>query len=139
MLALLRDIRNPAEILDEPQVRAMLDFDRPIGVLMVAVLHFVSIDVAPEIVSRYRDALPSGSRIAISVGTTEGIAPEVTERVQAVYKASTSPTVGLSRAQIERLFEGFELNQDGLVDARAWRTDSKPVTTTALCGIGRKP
>jgi hypothetical protein len=139
VLALLRDVRNPDEILNEPQVRALLDFDRPIAVLMVAVLHFVSHDLAPEIVARFRDALPSGSLIAISVGTTEGIDPQVTERVQAVYRNSTAPTVGLSRAQIERLFEGFELEEEGLVDARAWRTDSKPVTTTALCGIARRP
>jgi hypothetical protein len=139
VLALLRDIREPASILQDPRVRALLDFERPIAVLLVAVLHFVDHDLAPEIVARFRDALPSGSSIAISVGTTEGIDPDVTKRVQAVYRNSTSPTVGLSRAQIERLFEGFELDEDGLVDARAWRTDSKPVTTTALCGIARKP
>ena len=139
LLALLRDIRNPAEVLDDPQVRATLDFEQPIALLFLSVLHFVHYDVAPEIVARYRDALPSGSWIAISVGTTEGVDPAVAARVHAVYRGSTSSTFGLSRAQVERLFEGFELNEDGLVDARAWRTDSKPVTTTMLCGIARKP
>jgi hypothetical protein len=35
------DIRQPADILSSPVVRSVLDFDRPIALMLVAVLHFL--------------------------------------------------------------------------------------------------
>jgi hypothetical protein len=61
------DVREPAEILAHPTVLSLLDFDRPIGVLMLAVLHHLQDDEEPAaIVARFRDAVPSGSHLAIS-------------------------------------------------------------------------
>ena len=49
------DLRRPDDILQAPQLRRLLDLDRPIGVLMVAVLHFVSEEDGPEeILRRFR-------------------------------------------------------------------------------------
>ena len=37
-----QDLRDPAGILADPELRAMLDFRQPVAVLLVAVLHFVA-------------------------------------------------------------------------------------------------
>ncbi len=40
--AVQADQRKPDEVLGSPEVRSLLNFDEPIAVMMVAVLHFVS-------------------------------------------------------------------------------------------------
>jgi hypothetical protein len=68
------DLRNVEQILADPQVKAMLDVDRPVAVLMLAVLHVVADgDDPPGIVARFRDALAPGSYLALSHGTQDGI------------------------------------------------------------------
>src|SRR5690242_1194680 len=52
VLTVLRDLREPASVMDSPEVRNHLDFDRPIGLLFVAVLHFVRRDLGVEVVTQ---------------------------------------------------------------------------------------
>ena len=57
-----RDLRDPRSILDHPETRRMLDLDRPVALLLVAVLHFLSDDDDPHgVVATLRDALAPGS------------------------------------------------------------------------------
>jgi ribosomal protein L11 methylase PrmA len=44
--ALRADLREPESILDHPEVRRLIDFDQPVGLLMVAMLHFLDDDQA---------------------------------------------------------------------------------------------
>ena len=61
------DMCRPDDVLSDPVVKDLIDFSQPVGLLMVAVLHFVSDEKGPaEVVARYRDAMPSGSLIALS-------------------------------------------------------------------------
>lgn len=82
VLTLQCDLRQPASILDNPEVRAHLDFNRPIGLLLVAVLHFVRRDLAVEVVNTYRRALPAGSYLAISTASADGMAPALINRLE---------------------------------------------------------
>jgi hypothetical protein len=135
------DLRRPQEVLGDPHVQRALDLGRPVGVLMIAVLHFIDHDLSCEIVARYRDALAPGSWLAISAGTTEGVDPGVIESVQSIYRNSSAPMVLRSRAQLEQLFEGFDLDGGGgLSDVRDWAAEplTAPVSISGLCGIARK-
>src|SRR5215471_12427040 len=61
------DIRNPDEILTNRTVLSLIDFERPVGLLMLAVLHHLEDSDHPEaIAARFRDAMPSGSYFAMS-------------------------------------------------------------------------
>ncbi|MHA6765531.1 SAM-dependent methyltransferase [Streptacidiphilus sp. PAMC 29251] len=89
------DLRDPAAILAHPKVRAAIDFDRPVGLILVAVLHFIRDEENPDAITKLlRDALPSGSFLAISHGTGgDTRAPETaraSERITDVYKRATS-------------------------------------------------
>ena len=119
--AVLADLREPERITQHPKARALLDLDRPVAVLLVAVLHFVTDDEDPAgIVGHFRDALPPGSFLVVSHATGD-LRPEVADEVAAVYEQASAPLVLRSRARVAALFHGFELLPPGLVQPAAWR------------------
>ena len=144
------DVREPRVILDHPEVRALLDFEQPIGLLLSSVLHFVRDDEDPiGIVATLYDALAPGSYVAISNVTLDS-APE-RERVDmveagAVYDQTTATMVARDRAGFEALFAGFELVEPGAVLISDWRPDTPPRPGTlaqdpsvfVYAGVGRK-
>ncbi len=137
LLAIQHDLRQPMSILDDPQVRDLIDLSRPVGVLFVAVLHFVRHDIAPEILAQYRKLLVPGSYVAISAACREDLDPTMVRRLESIYAETNAPIVFRSRAQIEQLFDGFDLIEPGLVPLATWREDG-PGAPGGLCGVGRR-
>jgi hypothetical protein len=137
VLTLLCDLRQPASVMDDPGVRKHLDFDRPIGLLFVAVLHFVRRDLGVEVVNQFRRALPAGSYLAISTACADGTAPGVITRLEQVYSKSPAPMVLRTRDQVEQLLEGVDLLAPGLVDVTQWRDDQAPLPIRILSGVGK--
>jgi S-adenosyl methyltransferase len=149
-VAIQADLREPDRILEHPDVRELIDFDRPIALLLVAILHFIPDGEDPSgIVARYRDALPGGSYLAISHGTRD--IPERTdmsveemaemgERVERLYQLTTASLVTRTRAQVERFFDGFELLDPGVVEIQRWRPDEGDSRLPGgfYGGVGRK-
>jgi hypothetical protein len=137
VLTLQRDLRQPASVIDNAEVRAHLDFDRPIGLLFVAVLHFVRRDLAVEVVNQFRRSLPAGSFLAISTACADGTAPGLIKRLEQVYATSAAPMVLRTTEQVEQLFEGVDLLEPGLADVAQWRGDGQPLPIRILSGVGK--
>jgi hypothetical protein len=139
--AVLADLREPETILDHPQVRHLLDLTRPVGVLLVAVLHFINDEEDPVgIVARLRDAMAPGSYLVVSHATGD-FHPQVGARVAQVYRLAAAPLVLRSREAIQRFFDGFDLVEPGLVQPAAWRPDPGPVSPSAggfYSGVGQR-
>jgi len=139
-LAVLADLRQPEAILDHPQVRRLLDLTRPVGVLLVAVLHFIRDEGHPvRVVARLRDAMAPGSYLVISHATGD-FHPQAGAKVTQVYRQASAPLVLRTREAIERFFDGFDLIEPGLVQPAAWRPDPGPVSPSAggfYSGVGR--
>ncbi|MEX2982659.1 SAM-dependent methyltransferase [Streptomyces sp. C36] len=149
----LADVRRPETILNDPVVRGLIDFDEPVALLLVAVLHFVKDEEDPAgIVATLGDALPSGSMLVLSHATEEpyeGYAAGRTDTVARdgvldVYKNATAALNLRGRAAIEPLFGDFRLLEPGLVRVPLWRPDG-PVpgpeelsNTIFYGGVGRK-
>lgn len=141
------DARQTEHILAHPHVQRLLDFNRPIGVLLVAVLHFVTGDEdAYGLVRKLRAALPSGSYFVISHGTHESVRPEERQKVEDLYARSTNPIKARSWAQIERFFEDLELVEPGLVYVPRWWPEGpedlfmdRPEASGIYAGVARKP
>jgi SAM-dependent methyltransferase len=140
------DLRRPKEILDSPEVRQRLDFDRPIAILLVAIVHFLQEADDPEaIVARFREALPAGGHLVLSHVCGEAL-PQSVPGVTEVYKHSTTPIVARSPDRIEGFFGDLELVEPGLVNVAEWRPDSEETKRIArkyrlpyfLAGVGRK-
>jgi SAM-dependent methyltransferase len=122
----LADLREPEAILGHPKVAELIDFGQPVGLLLVAILHFVTDDEDPmRIVSTLRDALPPGSYLALSHGTGD-FRPEAAEQAAVVYDQATSAATLRSHARVAALFEGWDLVEPGLVQVPLWRPDGKP-------------
>jgi SAM-dependent methyltransferase len=140
------DLRDPEQILASEDVRELIDFGQPTGLLLVSVLHFLADTDDPwRIVATLRDALAPGSYLVLSHATDES-RPAVVHAAEKVYSRS-APARGRarSRAEILRFFDGFELTDPGLVYVPQWRPDS-PADVPAdpgqfwfLVGVGRKP
>ena len=138
VVALAHDLRQPVTVLEDPVVRKLIDFDQPIGVLFIAVMHFVRYDLGPEIVAQFRRVMSPGSYLAISTASNEGISAAAVERTETVYEDTNSAVFMRTRAQVEQLFEGFDLVEPGLVDMTKWRTDEDYCSIRVLSGVGRK-
>lgn len=120
----LADLRDPRDVLDHPDVRRVIDFDEPVALLLVAILHFVTDAEKPEeIVATLRDALPAGSFLVLSHAT--GDFADRTD-AQAVYSKATATLNLRPRARVERFFDGFDLIEPGLVQVPYWRPDFPP-------------
>ena len=83
----LADLREPDVILAHPKLRGLIDFAQPVALLLVAILHFIAETENPAgIVARLRDALPSGSYLALSHGTADFHPPGITDEPQPPMK-----------------------------------------------------
>jgi hypothetical protein len=135
------DVRRPGDILGDTRVRAVLDFGRPVAVVLVAVLHALSDDDHPyEIVARLRDALVPGSYLVIGHGARES-RPEAESLVE-ISRQTTTPMTLRTADEVERFFDGFDLIEPGLVWAPLWRPDQPvpehPEQSGNLAGVGRR-
>jgi hypothetical protein len=138
------DIRHPAHVLDSPITRRMLDFDQPIGLLMVAVLHFIADAEDPAtLVAEFRDALPAGSGLALAQMTFDE-RPEEMARLTGIYQNSSNPTTFRSRAQIQTFLRGWDVVEPGLTWVVNWRpewpddVDGNPAWCANYGAVGRK-
>jgi hypothetical protein len=139
------DMRDPDGILDAPQLRETLDLDQPIGLLLIAMLHFIEDDdEALRVTRRVVDILPSGSYFAATIATDE-FAPEPLAKVREQYHAHGETLRWRTKEQAQRFFEGIELEEPGLVQMHKWRPDPVDVgriadSDIAMYGaVGRKP
>jgi SAM-dependent methyltransferase len=122
------DLRRTKDILDDQELRALIDCSAPVALLLVAILHFIpDADDPAAVVKRLLAPFPSGSYLVISHGTADAV-PGVNDAAE-VYQQSTSPAHVRSRDQIERLIDGLELVEPGIVWLPQWRPGpgSEPV------------
>lgn len=138
------DLRDPDAIFRHPDLRNLIDFDQPVGLLMIAVLHFITDEEDPwGLVSRYRSYLPAGSQIAIAHATSEDRPAEAVQKMTDVYKKASAPFNFRTRKQILALFDGFSLLDPGLVPCPDWRRDPNAKTSPSagwnLAGVGALP
>jgi S-adenosyl methyltransferase len=142
------DMREPESILDNPETRGLLDFDQPVGLLLLMMLHWLPDEADPwALVARYRDALAPGSYLAITHVTGDNEEHGVGE-VSGLIKESRSADQLTERthAQVLALFGDFELVEPGLVGCAAWRSagpgdisDTPEMNRVIYGGVARKP
>jgi hypothetical protein len=145
-----QDLRDPAGILADPQLRATLDFRQPVAVLLVAVLHFVADTEDPYgAVKALMDPMPAGSYLVISHFTADSFDEQADAAAQG-YQNATSSVHHRTRAEIAEFFAGYDLIDPGeLVWAPRWRRDAdepdddpevavNPGRSLSWCGVARK-
>ena len=111
-----RDLCAPDDVLNDPHVRSVLDLDRPLGLLMIAVLHFVDPVSGPSITARYIDALAPGSQLAVTIGVRDGVDPAVLAEHELVYSRSNAPIHLRTLAQVDEVLTGLDVVAPGIED-----------------------
>ncbi|GGL13103.1 SAM-dependent methyltransferase [Mangrovihabitans endophyticus] len=120
------DLREPRKILDDPQLRQVLDFSEPVGLLLIAVLHFIRDDDDPkQIVDTLVSALPEGSFVAATHVTLEYMSPEQFAAVRARAEHQSAVRSG---AELTALFEHPRLQvvEPGAQSVSRWWPDEAP-------------
>jgi S-adenosyl methyltransferase len=116
------DGRDPAVLLAHPDLTELLDLGRPVGLLMVALLHFVLDEGDPRgILAGYAARLPAGSWLVVSHGSTD-TAPSVA-MMEKLYEQTSTPIQMRSRSELELLLTDVDLVEPGIEFLPAWRPD----------------
>jgi hypothetical protein len=142
VIAIQRDLRCPDQVLGHPALRALINFDAPVAILLVAIMHFIKDDEEPyEVVEKLKAAVPPGSYLVLSHITPDEIPAETRRDAQAVYERANASIAPRSYSAIERFFDGLDIIEPGVVDVNAWRSDGAllgPERTLIYAGVARK-
>jgi hypothetical protein len=136
------DLRKPAELLASPEITGTLDLDKPVGLLLVAVLMLIADEDDPWASTRtFLDELPSGSLVAIT-HPSQDFNPTAMGEVVTAAAQGRMTLVPRSKARVARFFGDWELVKPGVAPVMAWRPDGEaPVDPTAAyywSGVARK-
>lgn len=138
------DFRHADAIINHPEVRRLLDFDQPIALLMMALLHAIPDSDDPHgILARLSENLVTGSYLALSHGTEAR--GEQARKLTALSQQTNTAMSLRSQSEVERFFDGWTLVEPGIVWAALWHPESPddvpehPDESGLLVGVGRKP
>jgi hypothetical protein len=144
------DMREPGSVLDAPETKDLIDFTQPVGVLFIAVFHFVTSADHPrhvrghaspgEIMAAFRERVAPGSYVAVTHNSSDRASPEDVAVAEEGYKSASAPMIVRSRSEIEALFNGWRLIAPGVTPAWQWHSgpDESPRTGIILGGVGVK-
>jgi len=133
------DLREPEAILADPALIGTLDLSQPVGLLLVAVLHFLDDEDAPyRAVARLVEALPSGSYLAMSHATLDPLPADTVERLAtlAIPGAGHGTFRPRTRDEVARFLDGLKLVDPGLVPIVDWRPEQEPKPLAAEAQTG---
>ncbi|WP_051468891.1 SAM-dependent methyltransferase [Actinomadura oligospora] len=141
----LGDLRDPDGLLADPEVRRLIDWDEPVAVLMLGVLHYVPDSGRPRgLVDRYTSPMAPGSALVLSHGTEDAL-PEHVRSMTDLSKKRQSEAFMRSRAEVAAFLDGLDVLDPGVVFLPEWRPDagdeagSPKARVMAYGGVGRKP
>ncbi|MER6991660.1 SAM-dependent methyltransferase [Saccharopolyspora hirsuta] len=138
------DLRDPDTILNSPEFRETLDLNRPIALMLIAVVHFIEDDEeALAATNRIIDVLPPGSYVAATIATDD-FAPQTLAEVRRTYREHGETLRFRTKPRATRFFEGLDLVDPGLVQMHKWRPDAETEkaadTDIAMyAAVARKP
>ncbi|MCW3839828.1 SAM-dependent methyltransferase [Micromonospora yasonensis] len=139
------DLRAADRILADNRLRALIDLDQPVGVLLVAVLHLLTdADDPGGAVASLRDAIAPGSYLAISHLTSTLRPDDAAQLATHAAERSRVPIIFRSRPEITAFFTGLTVVEPGVVELPAWRPETpddlheEQGRSLGLAGVGRR-
>jgi len=144
------DIRAPDDVLNHPDVNALIDFDRPVALLLLSILHHIQDGEDPTgLAAALREPLVPGSFVAVSHFHNPGDEhPDASQKAMVVEKIFNQ-TLGTgrwrTRDEILAYFGDYEMLEPGLVPLPEWRprpgdtSEQSDTYHTVVGGLARRP
>ncbi|WP_018330626.1 SAM-dependent methyltransferase [Actinomycetospora chiangmaiensis] len=142
------DLTKPEEVLADPIVRELIDFDEPLALLQLGTLHhYVGERPPADIMATYVDALPSGSYVALShFYDPQDENSELARRMENIFVHSPLGSgVFRTKDEILGMLPGLELVDPGFSLLVDWWPDGPrlrdllPAQKCLAGAVGRKP
>ncbi|MEU7644935.1 SAM-dependent methyltransferase [Streptomyces huasconensis] len=114
------DMHDPDAILESPQFRSLIELDEPVGLMIIGILHFILPPDDVRLVRRLLEPLPSGSFLALTIGTAD-FAPEEVGRVAEEYARQGMDMALRDLPTATAFFDGLELLDPGVTQVHKWR------------------
>lgn len=145
------DLREPDSILGHPDVLKLIDPAEPTGLLMTAVLMFVSDEADPwGLVSACMGAMSPGSYLSLSHLTDDAKPPVAADAFRRVFDQATEQMHFRSKAQVRRFLDGLEvvppyegatpqITYSGLWGAEDVQLADSDGSRWLYCAVARKP
>jgi hypothetical protein len=157
--AINADLRDPDMLWQKVRETGVIDFNEPVALLLIAVLHVEQPgrdgkDCGEEVLKSYRELLTSGSYLALSHITDQGVPSEIDQKLVDLKRmydtSSSSNAIWRSHDQIRALFGDFEFVEPGLTWTPLWHPEEKtelsplvelhaPNESAIYAGVARKP
>jgi hypothetical protein len=145
------DLRDPDAVLSNPELRGLIDFSQPAGLLLTAVLQFVADSWDPwALVARYVQAVAPGSYLGLSHITGDKLSAQSVQTGVEIYAAATERAYPRPKAEIARFFAGLDLvppypgAEPSLANVGQWGAEDPAAANSDgaqafYCGVARKP
>ncbi len=135
------DLRDPDKILAE--AAGLLDFDQPVAIMLLGVLHCIPDEDDPAaLVRRLLAAVPAGSYLVIAHPASDINTEQMSQSMRQYNEQVRSPVTARSFAQVSSFFAGADLIEPGVVQLHRWHAGTgDPGTARDLPnygGVGRK-
>ncbi|MBQ0826031.1 SAM-dependent methyltransferase [Streptomyces tagetis] len=114
------DMHDPDAILGSRDFRELIDLDRPVGLMVIGIMHFIMPPADRQLVQRLLAPLPSGSYLAMTIGTAD-FAPEEVNRVAEEYRRQDMPMALRDLPTATSFFDGLEIQEPGVTQVHLWR------------------
>jgi hypothetical protein len=143
-IAVRGDLRDPVALLADPEIRGHLDLGRPVAVILLAILHFISDDDDPAgIIATIRDAIAPGSYLVVSHVAPGRVRDKNAEdSALKVYDQATERIYPRTPAEVPRLLDGFEIIEPEVMAGHARVADESGAVSATPIGwrtLARKP
>jgi S-adenosyl methyltransferase len=138
------DLRQPGKILADPELHRIVDMDKPVALMLIAILHFFTDGDGPQdIVASLVDALPPGSYLTVTNLTADFMDPEQAAKATEAGQRGGITYVPRSEAEVAAFCTGLDLVDPGVVPMQAWHPDGGATTgqhgPTSYVAMARKP
>ncbi|OLT26914.1 SAM-dependent methyltransferase [Actinomadura sp. CNU-125] len=138
------DLYEPEKIFADPALTALIDLDRPVGVILAAILHHVPDERDPAgVVRALHRRLPAGSHIVLTHLHDSGDDPRV-EEAKKILQSGLGGSYFRHSSEVERMMEGLTILEPGVEPVSAWRPNGPagplehPLHRQMVAVLGRK-
>jgi hypothetical protein len=135
------DIRDPDKILAD--AAEVIDFTRPVAVVLMAVLQFVpDVDDPYGLVRRLMAVVPGGSYLVISHPAADLQAAAMAGMATRLNQLMAQQVKPRSKAEVTAFFDGLDLVEPGVIRCPEWRPDRPEDAagkSTMWGGVAEKP